>query len=154
MNTLTPATDRHQDEARIRELMAGQETAMRARDAAWLVSRYGAELVRFSLAPPLAQSGPEQLNPEGRRTWFAGFDGEIDYEIRDLTVTAGEDVAFCHSLNRLTATPKGMSQPFDLWFRATVGLRKIEGTWRITHEHESTPFHMDGSFRAAVELRP
>jgi PhnB protein len=42
----------------------------------------------------------------------------------------------------------------DLWFRATVGLRKIGGRWRITHEHESVPFYMDGSYRAAVDLKP
>jgi ketosteroid isomerase-like protein len=80
--------------------------------------------------------------------------GPLDYEIRDLTVTAGEDVAFCHSLNRLSATPQGAPEKFDLWFRATVCLRKMDCTWRIIHEHTSTPFYMDGSFKAAVDLRP
>ena len=44
--------------------------------------------------------------------------------------------------------------PQDLWFRATLGLRKTGGTWKITHEHNSTPFYMDGSGRAANDLRP
>ena len=30
--------------------------------------------------------------------------------------------------------------------------RTPEG-WRITHEHDSTPFYMDGSDRAATDLR-
>jgi hypothetical protein len=25
---------------------------------------------------------------------------------------------------------------------------------QITHEHKSTPFYMDGSFKAAVDLQP
>ena len=69
-------------------------------------------------------------------------------------MTAGEDVAFCHSLNRLTATPRGATDSFDLWMRSTVCLRKVDGAWWIAHEHSSTPFYMDGSFRAAVDLVP
>jgi hypothetical protein len=42
----------------------------------------------------------------------------------------------------------------DLWFRATLGFRKIDGRWKITNEHSSVPFYMDGSFKAAVDLKP
>ena len=38
--------------------------------------------------------------------------------------------------------------------RATVGYRKTNGKWMITHEHVSLPFYMDGSYRAAVDLKP
>ena len=47
-----------------------------------------------------------------------------------------------------------MPQPFELWFRSTVCFRRENGDWRITHVHDSTPFHMDGSFRAALDLKP
>jgi ketosteroid isomerase-like protein len=119
-----------------------------------LVSRYAPDAVQFDLAPPLRHTGPELHDANGVRNWFAGFDGPIGLEIRHLTVTAGEDVAFCHSLNRLSVTPHGAGDSFDLWFRATVCLRKLGGTWWITHEHKSTPFYMDGSFKAAVDLQP
>ena len=68
--------------------------------------------------------------------------------------TAGEDVAFCHGLNRMASTPDGAPEGFTLWFRMTTGLRKENGSWRISHEHTSTPFYMDGSFRAATDLTP
>ena len=42
----------------------------------------------------------------------------------------------------------------DLWFRATLGFRKIDRKWTITHEHSSVPFYMDGSFKAAIDLKP
>jgi ketosteroid isomerase-like protein len=143
-----------QDEDQIRQLMTDQEIAMRRRDAEWLAARYAPDAVTFGLAPPLANSGPDLRDPSGLRKWFAGFDGPIEYEIRDLTVAAGSDVAICHSLNRLSTTPHGAPGPFELWFRATVGLRKIDGRWLVIHEHNSTPFYMDGSFRAAVDLTP
>jgi PhnB protein len=30
----------------------------------------------------------------------------------------------------------------------------VRGAWKIVHEHSSTPFYMDGSYRAAVDLKP
>ena len=54
-------------------------------------------------------------------------------------------MAFCHSLNHLAGA---------LWFRSTIGFRKIGGKWLITHEHNSTPFYMDGSDKAALDLQP
>jgi uncharacterized protein (TIGR02246 family) len=143
-----------QDESAIRELIAEREAAMRARDAERLLARVAPDVVKFDLAPPLQRTGADARNAEGLRRWFSGFDGAIEYEVRDLSVTASGDLAWCHSLNRLSATPQGMSQPFNLWFRATLCLRKIDGRWRIAHEHNSTPFYMDGSFRAAIDLQP
>lgn len=64
---------------------------------------------------------------------------------------AGDDIAFCHSLNRLS---DGAPEGFGLWFRATTGLRRREGRWRVVHEHTSTPFYLDGSFKAAIDLKP
>ena len=59
-------------------------------------------------------------------------------------MTAEGSVAFYTSLNCLTATPVGQSESFSLWFRVTLGLRKIDGAWLVVHEHESVPFEMDG----------
>jgi hypothetical protein len=38
--------------------------------------------------------------------------------------------------------------------RATIGFAKISGTWKATHEHVSVPFYMDGSNKAAIDLKP
>jgi ketosteroid isomerase-like protein len=140
------------DEVLIRHLLDDRQTAMRERDAETLISRYTDDAVTFDLAPPLLTSGPRDL--AARQAWLAGFDGPIDFEITEIAVTVDGDIAFCHSLNRLGAVPRGTGYRFQLWFRATLGLRKIDDEWRITHEHNSTPFYMDGSFRAAVDLTP
>jgi PhnB protein len=49
---------------------------------------------------------------------------------------------------------KSDGEKADVWFRLTLGLRKLGGEWRIAHQHESVPFYMDGSYRAAVDLKP
>ena len=42
----------------------------------------------------------------------------------------------------------------DVWLRATVCFRRVDGAWKVAHEHASVPFYMDGSFRAAIDLKP
>ncbi|MBP2320011.1 ketosteroid isomerase-like protein [Kibdelosporangium banguiense] len=141
-----------QGETRIREIMAAKAAAMIDGDAKRIVAQYAPDIVKYDLAPPLRNVAP--LDAEALASWFAAFDGPVDYEIRDLEVFAGEDLAYCHSLNRLSATPHGSPEQFDLWFRVTVCLRKIDGDWLTAHEHSSTPFYMDGSFGAALDLQP
>lgn len=53
--------------------------------------------------------------------------------------------------NAPAAFEKGLGT-HHLWVRVTAGLRKIKGRWIVVHEHVSTPFYMDGSLRAAVDL--
>jgi ketosteroid isomerase-like protein len=140
-----------QDEALIRELVDARAAALRAGDPAALVATYTKGAVLYTLAPPLGSVGADE---DGYRHWFGTFEGQVDYEVRNLEVEVSGDLGFCHSLNRLSATPLGMAEGFDLWFRATLGVRKVDGSWLVAHEHTSTPFYMDGSFKAAVDLKP
>ena len=142
------------DESDIRALVTGKVAAMRDRDAERIAGAYADDVVMYNLAPPLLQTAEYARSPERVRDWFAGFTGQIDYEVRDLEITIGGDIAYCHSLNRLTAVPNEHPDGFSLWFRATYGLRKADGSWRIAHEHESVPFYMEYPFRAAVDLEP
>jgi ketosteroid isomerase-like protein len=127
-------------------VIADRAAAIRERDAERFVAHYAPQIVKFDLPPPLVYTGTEARDADALRAWFASHPGgPIGYQIRDLTVTAGGDVAFCHSLNQLGGA---------MWFRSTIGLRKISGRWQITHEHNSTPFYMDGSDKAALDLQP
>jgi ketosteroid isomerase-like protein len=146
-------TEQVDDEALIRTLKGELTDAIRAKDAARVVSYFGGEPVMFVLAPPLQFKGDEGPGRRGVEDWFNSFRGPIGYEVRDLHVAAGGDVAFCHSLNRISGT-RGDGSETDIWVRETLGLRKIEGGWKITHQHQSVPMYMDGSGRAAVDLKP
>jgi ketosteroid isomerase-like protein len=59
-----------------------------------------------------------------------------------MHVTAGCDVAFVVALMRCAVIKGGN---IDLAFPLTVGLRKIEGQWIVTHEHHSIPAVDQGS---------
>lgn len=141
------------DSVEIRQLVRERAAAVGAKDAKAMVAHDAPAVVQYTLAPPLRQSA-EGRNVEQVEGWLATFQGPMSMEIRDLEITAGGDVAFCTSLNCLTATPVGQPESFTLWFRATLGLRKIDGVWQVVHEHESVPFEMDGSFQASIGLKP
>lgn len=142
-------------DAEILAVLDERVAAHAARDAQRMIATCTDDAVRYTLAPPL-QQGPDTPygTPEGLQAWLATFDGPVLIEYRDPVVTADGDVAFVHALTQMTATPAGATDSFSFWYRSTFGLRRIGGAWRIAHQHESTPFHMDGSFRAATDLLP
>lgn len=140
------------DEAAIRALIAERVEAMRTRDAARAVATLAPDVVGFELGPPLAL-GAEQRDPAGLEAWFAAWDGPIEIELRDLTIAVSDDVAYSHSLNRLSGTRVG-GAAVSFWMRSTLGFRKVGGAWKIAHGHTSVPFAMDGSYRALLDLTP
>lgn len=143
---MTTASTAAADEEQIRAVIADRAAAMRERDAERFVAHYAPQVVKFDLPPPLQLTGPEARDAGALRAWFASHPGgPVAYEIRGLSITVGGDVAFCHSLNQLGGA---------LWFRSTIGLRHTGGEWKITHEHNSTPFYMDGSDKAVLDLEP
>lgn len=142
-------------ENQIRTLLDEWSEAHQFRDARRIAAQLSADNVQFILAPPLEYRGDGQpaWDEAALEAWFNTFEGPVGFEVRDLRISAAGDVAFCHFLNRLSATAIGQG-PFALWCRATFGFRKLDGRWRVTHVHSSVPFEMDGSFRAAIDLTP
>jgi PhnB protein len=136
--------------AEVAALVDDWARAIRAKDVDGVLAHYAPDSVTFDLAPPLISAGADA---NGLQAWFATWRGSLGYEISDLRVTAGQDVAFCHGLARLSGTKRDGAEE-DVWFRLSLGLRRSGGAWLIAHQHESVPFYMDGSYRAAVDLKP
>ncbi|MCF3143287.1 YybH family protein [Streptomyces platensis] len=150
---MTTDIDRTTDEAQIRELLADRAAATKERDARRFLATSAPDLVDFGLAPPLQYKGPEARDQRAVEAWYATWAGPIEVTVTQLEITVGDDVAFGHSINRMRGT-KTDGFEVELWSRATVGLRRIDGTWKITHTHDSVPFLMDGSGLAALDLKP
>ena len=138
-------------ENEIRELLADRTAALHDKDPERLVAGYANGAVKFDRAPPRRNTG---VPAEFLEEWFGTFPGPLTYEYHDVEVTESGEPAFATSLAKLSAVSAGMSEPFTLWFRSTLCFRRVDGAWRVVHEPNSTPFPMDGSFRAAVDLRP
>ena len=70
------------------------------------------------------------------RPFFVWQAGGASFEIVELEVTAGTDVAFAFGLLRCGTAAEFEANP-DQRLRLTVGLRRAEGNWVMTHEHHS-----------------
>src|ERR1700744_380589 len=117
------------DEAAIREGMSALFAAVSSMDPDRVQRAYPPDIVSFDIEPPLQHVGAAAKG----RNWtgfFAVFQRPAGYPARDLSVTAGADVAFAHSLNRVTGTLQNGNR-VDYWVRWTACLRKTDGTWLI-----------------------
>ena len=137
------------NKAEIEALFRKLAKACADHDADAIVEAYAPDAVIFDLAPPLRRRGMDRENVAG---WLAGWDGPIRIDASEVSLTIVGDLAFASALNRMRGRQGGEDR--DLWYRTTMCIRKIGGRWQIVCDHASVPFYMDGSYRAAVDLRP
>jgi uncharacterized protein (TIGR02246 family) len=150
-NAMTIDEDRSTNEAAIRDLVDRLVKAVRAKDLDGVMSAYAPGLVAFDIVPPLQYVGAESYEKPWREV-FELYESPLQYEVRDLRIIAGDDVAFSHSLNRLTGTMKN-GRKTDLWLRWSAGYRKIDGKWLIAHLQASVPVDM-ATGKARLDLKP
>lgn len=145
-------TTRHAaDEADIRQRIDKLVESIRAMDLDGLKDVYAPDIVSFDIVPPLRHVGAAAK----WRNWtdvFTTYRPPLRYEVRDLTVTVGDDVAFGYSLNRISGTLRnGITN--DFWVRWTGCFRKIDGTWLIVHDQVSVPMDVTTG-QAMTNLQP
>lgn len=126
------------DVDQIRRQLGKVPDALRTKDLDALRALYTADVVSFDVEPPLQHAGIA-AKLENWAKVFRFFD-TVDYEIRELTIVAGGNVAFAHAFARLHGTRANGATTDGMWVRATFGLRKIETTWLIAHDQVSVPF--------------
>ena len=127
------ATPHAADEAGIRRLMDKLAEAICAMDFEGLKACFAPEMVSFDVAGPPLQTLGADAKLKNWEVAFTVFQPPLGYEIRDFTVTVGDDVAFGHSFNRFSGTSENADR-IGPWVRYTAGFRKIDGNWFIAHE--------------------
>ena len=121
-------------EHQIRMLVEAWADAVRRHDMPGILADREPDIVMFDLPPPLQSKGIAAY----RETWdlfFKYHKPSQAFDVEELTITVGDDVAFVFAVMRCGAG----STPGGFLFRLTVGLRRIDGEWRVTHEHHSIP---------------
>ena len=145
-----PATPIRAD-AEIRARIETLAQALSAKQIDAVMAHYAPETVTFDLRAPLQIQGADAYR-KNFEAWFASVQGPIEYELRDVRITMGAEVAFCHSLGHVKSTRIG-GEKADYWVRVTSGFRKLNGRWLIVHEHISMPLNME-TMQAAPDLQP
>jgi uncharacterized protein (TIGR02246 family) len=125
------------DEAAIRDLVENWARAVRTKNVTGILANHSPDILMFDVPPPLQSRGIEAY----KKTWDLFFSWAQDsavFDITEMSITAGHDVAFVTALMRCAGIEANGDRS-QLEFRLTVGLRKIGGQWMVLHEHHSIP---------------
>ena len=125
------------DTAAIRNVIESWAAAVRRKDYAGILQNHSPDIVLFDVPPPFQSRGIDAYE-KSWRLFFSWSSNPIPFDITEMNITAGIDVAFVVATMRC-AEPGPNGQQLNLDFRLTIGLRKINGQWTITHEHHSIP---------------
>ena len=148
---MTLATTRTDETVRIRRLIDHWAEAVRASDLDGIMAAYAPDILSFDAIAQLQFKGAEAY----RKHWeacIAMCTGPMIFEVHDLGIESGDDVAFGHYLVRCGGTGEDGKEQVG-WMRATVCCRQRNGRWAIAHEHFSVPFDM-ASGKALLGLEP
>jgi uncharacterized protein (TIGR02246 family) len=126
------------DEDLIRQLVERWARAVHAGDLEGVLADHAADIVMFDVPPP--DDGVRGIDAY-RDCWPPFFEWQRQgavFELAELAVTAGAEVAYAHALLRC-GTPDELVQEPDRRLRLTLGLRREDGHWVVAHEHHSFP---------------
>ena len=123
-------------DAEIRSLVDRWARAVHDGDLAGVLVDHSDDIVMFDVPPP--EDGARGLDAY-RATWPPFFEWQRSggcFELVEVDVTAGDDVAFVWALLRC-GTEAGLADEPDRRLRLTLGLRREGGRWAVAHEHHS-----------------
>jgi ketosteroid isomerase-like protein len=126
-------------EAEVREVITNWVAAVATQDLDGTLAHHAQDMVQFDVPPPY--QGLRGIDAY-RDSWPMFFDWQRDndgiFEMVELNVVAGADVAFAYGLLRC-GTVADLAENPDNRLRFTAGLRRVDGSWVVVHEHHSFP---------------
>jgi len=129
----TPA----EDEAHILALLTRWARGVREEDPVAIRASHDPDILMFDVPPPFQSRGLDAYMATWD-TFFEFAERPVVFDFSQIETTCDGNVAFLTAIGHCVTTDgNGRREPLD--FRLTMGLRKREGHWCITHEHHSLP---------------
>lgn len=126
----------------VREILEQWAKATRINLRDEILKNHAPDVVIYDVLPPMKYEGADAYRSSWD-DWQPDTQGEGQFDLQDLTVVAGADVAFAHCFIRCGgALPDGKT--YEDLVRATFCLKKTGESWRIVHQHISKPFKLPG----------
>lgn len=126
--------------------------AIRGGNIEEIMSFYAPDIVAFDMMPPLEFRGLASY----RKTWedcFTNyFEFPVEFEFVEQQIFVEGDVAFTYALIHTRGTGKD-GRVLESWIRNTSCLRKFDGSWLISHEHNSVPLESETG-KGLMNLKP
>lgn len=140
---LAASADQPSEVTQVAALYDRLSSAARNKDLDGIMALYVREnsLFVFDVSPPREYVGWNAYRGDWK-SLFDSFKGPIHFTIADLGIATSGDVAYTHSLQRVSGT-SSKGEQVHLTVRVTDVLRKIGGRWLIVQEHASVPVDPD-----------
>lgn len=132
------APDERQSTREIEQLFGAWFDASAAKDTDAVMRPIADDVVSYEHNAPLQYVGVDAV----RAVCQEGFDymeGEFRWDIPDLQVIVRGDIAVTWGLNHMRATKPGGGH-IEQWSRGTRIFQRIEGCWKMIHQHVSFPY--------------
>jgi ketosteroid isomerase-like protein len=135
-------------------LMQAQVRAIREKNIDDAVFNYAVDVLIFDVVGPLGHPRGVDAVRDRLGEWFSSFaEGEgLEFELVDLSISVGGELAFSHSYNHVHGLLKNGGS-LDMFWRETLNWERRNGEWKIVHAHSSVPFDA-ATGKALTGLRP
>ncbi|WBB78609.1 SgcJ/EcaC family oxidoreductase [Micromonospora sp. WMMD882] len=139
-------------ERELRELHRRWFDSTAAKDLDGLMAPIADDIVSYEHEQPLQYVGVDAV----REVCQAGLDasgaGTVTWQVPDLTILVGDDLAVAWGLNHIRVSPAD-GGTFEAWSRGTRVFQRRDGQWLMTHQHLSHPYD-PATGTAVTDLRP
>ena len=139
-------------ETQLNQLIDRWMQAVRDRDLDAICAPYADDIVAFDAVKALQFKGKAAYQAH----WQACMEhcpGDMIFEMEQLQIHATPDLALAHWLNRCGPASEEGGEDKSCYMRVSVGYKRINGQWKVIHEHWSAPFDMH-SGTALFDLKP
>lgn len=126
------------DEVAIRAVIEGWAKATREGRQDDVLAQHLDDAVVFDVLPPLRYESAAKYR-ESWDEWQPDTQGEMTFELEDLSISASVDAGFAFGLLQGGGTLRN-GQTFRDTVRLTFCLRKQSGKWLVVHQHVSKPY--------------
>lgn len=133
MTELTTAAD----EAQVRLVLQRWATATRTGQWDHVLANHLPDVLIYDVLAPMKYEGAAAYR-QSWDEWQPTTQGEAQFDLQDLSVTVGVDVAFAHCFIKCGGVLSS-GNTFEDLVRATFCLRKASGSWKVVHQHISKP---------------
>lgn len=125
------------NEEQVRDLIEKWAEGVSRRDIDAILADHSPDIVMFDVPPPAKREGLDAYRASWEHMFpWLGHDGA--FHLRETSIEAGDQTAFVHALVDCRGTDNA-GRAEMLTVRLTIGLRRIDDTWVVTHEHHSEP---------------
>lgn len=131
------------DEKEVRLVLQGWAKATRTGQQNEILANHLPDVLIYDVLAPMKYESAAAYR-DNWEEWQPDTQGEAQFDLEDLEVTASADVAFAHCFIRCGGELPG-GKKFEDLVRATFCLRKISGQWSVAHQHISKPMNTGGN---------